>query len=397
VAAWVAGVAITLWVAHSQRNSLYDYDGRFWYVGGVMWLRGESPYAHGPFVATWIEQFGRPPADPCGFVYPGTILPISLAMGLLPWDVARWGLRGASLCAWIATWWLVRRRFVAEPSAGGTPWRRDFWAGLSLVAPGAGLTLFQGQLALLVTLGLVLTWLGLEGRRAAWVAVGAPLALVKPQLAAVPVIFLLTRYADRRAWTGLGAAVALAGSVLLWSPPARLVEDLVDSYRYHRQQFFNHPECYEHVAALFGRTPAAPMLFWTSSIVACAAAAVLGVRARRAEPPGADLRLFQIALVLTAVAMPVHRYDLAIHALVLATAWALGPAWRGVLIALLVLAHGATWWFASHVMAARETGLWKEAWDAASDVAAYVSVTQLALLAAYWWTDRRVLVRAPHP
>ena len=103
--------------------------------------------------------------------------------------------------------------------------------------------------------------------------------------------------------------------------------------------------------------------------------------------PDAEVRLFQVALVLAAATMPLHRYDLAIFLPLLGTAWALGSTWRAATLFVLVLLHGYSWtvgWYAHRIF---DFSLGFQA--IASDVASMLAAVELAFLLVCWQRDRR--------
>ena len=380
---------LTLVFAHFWRNFLFDYDTRFWFIGGVMWLDGLSPYAHDPFHETWQRTFGKPGAFPQGFVYPGTLLPVSLLLGAFPWEIARWLMRGLNAATWVGTLLLLRRHLLQHPGGTATLTTRDFWVGVAAITPGASMCLYQGQVALLVALGLTLTWIGLSQHRHALAIVGIPLALIKPQLALLPLIFLLGRYWHARAWWGLGIAGALVLAVFAWTSPSQFLSDFQDSLAAHMRQEFNHPHRYDGLSGLVGPSPLARPVLWLGIALGIAGAVALVRTVRHLRDPTVDLRALQIVLVLTALTIPIHRYDLAIYSLLLATAWVLGSTGRALLLLGLVVAQGSVarvtiWWMKPGV-----NSTWVEWMDAAAQLAAIGAVVQFVLLVAWWRRDRR--------
>ncbi|MCU0725502.1 MAG: DUF2029 domain-containing protein [Planctomycetes bacterium] len=390
-ALYTAGIAVTLHLALTHRNFLFDYDARFWFLGGVMWLRGLSPYDHGQFVDLWLREFGSPPAFPSGFVYPGTILPLSLLLGAFPWSVARHVMRALNLACYGLSLAILHRRFVRDGSLPGQPARRAFWVAVSAATPGMGIAIFQGQVAPIVTLGLVLAWTGLAQRRTGLCVLAFVLAGIKPQVSLVPLVFLLVRHWHRRAAWAVAAVVALSALPLLWSTPAGLLEDLRASVGEHMQQGFNDLSHYDSLPALLGATRLRRLALWAGIAAGVVAAVLLGCRARLRAEASWDVRALQIALVAAAALMPVHRYDLAVHLLLLATAWALGPAARGIGLFALVAAQGASYWVALRLVrpGAGRTGSWDTYMSVASDIATAFVAAELIFLLVLWFADRR--------
>lgn len=383
---FLAGIAITL-VCGTLRNSeefLFDYDARFWFLGGVMWLRGDSPYAAGPFLRLWNETFGVPPRFRAAFVYPGTILPLSVVLGAFKWETARWVMRALNFAAYAGSLLALRGAFVRGETPGPSRSERDIWIGVSAAVPGVALTMYQGQMSLLVTAGICLAWAGFRSGRTPFVTAGIFLASMKPQISVVAVLFLLARFRDRRAWPGIVLTALVAASVLVWPAQSGFVADLKGSLAEHTAQGFNRPDQYDSLVARFGTGDLGRALQWAGLLGACAAAVVLGGSARRSRLPHAEIRLFQIVLAITAVAVPVHRYDLAIHLPLVATAWALGSGWRGACLFFLVMVHGWATWICWHVDTALGLELDYHV------IAGYVAAAELVLLAVWWRRDSDV-------
>ena len=198
-------------------------------------------------------------------------------------------MRGVNFAAYAATLLVLRRSFIRPTDSARVRAGRDLWVGAAAGIPGVALTMFQGQMSLLVTLGVCLAWAGLRRGPTALVLAGMFLASMKPQIAMVAVLFLVACFRDRRAWLGLLLAAATGALVLLWTTPAQLVADLSGSLAEHSAQEFNLPDNYDSLVAHLGATTTlGRALQWVGVLGGCAAAVALGVRARmRAPPPAA--------------------------------------------------------------------------------------------------------------
>lgn len=381
----VQGIAlltvIVFGMLRHQGEFLCDYDARFWYVGGTCWWNGASPYSLDAFLAAWSQAFGSPPAFRAAFVYPGSVLPVALGLGALSWDAARWVMRVVNLITLLASLGILRG--IARDEHGRVTPARDVWLGVAAIAPGVALTMFQGQLSLLAMLGVCVTWRGFLRASFPWLATGFVLASIKPQLTVVPMLFLLLRHATPRAWGGVAVALAVNCLVFAWSDPMRLLADLRSSLAEHAAQEFNRPDNYDSLVAHLPVVAAGTVTEVIGALLGCAFAVLLGRRARTAAGalPYGDIRLLQVALVVTGAVMPVHRYDLVIHVPLVATAWALGSPWRGAAVFACVMVHaGASsicWHFGTMVGVDLDYHAF----------AATVAALELALVILFWHLD----------
>ncbi len=382
-----AALAYTMVAGYASLSeaAIRDFDTQFWFVAGAAWWQGLSPYEFAAFEAVWNQRIGPLPPD-LAFVYPGTMLPVSLVLGSLPWEAARWLMRLGSTGALVGSLLLVRgviRRAGALPVSASV---RDGWLAAAFAVPAAGLALHQGQPTLLVLLGLCLAWSGYARSSTPAIAAGFVLAGIKPQLSLVPLLFLASCYPTRRTWWGVGAAGVVGAAVFAWSSPAILAADLGESLAVHMGQTFNQLGRYDSLVSLLGGTGLGRLGTFTGIVLGCLAAVGLG-RGARAADFVTRLRLLQLAVALTSAAMPLHRYDLVIDALLLATAWTLGSRRRAVTLAVLVLAHGRAFWIGRKLVGRIDMGM--ASLDFYSLVASLLGGAVLAFLLWCWWRDHR--------
>ncbi|MBL8748439.1 MAG: DUF2029 domain-containing protein [Planctomycetes bacterium] len=373
--------AVVFGLLRHQADFLCDYDTRFWFVGGRCWLGGESPYDLEAFLAAWTSAFGDGPVFRASFVYPGAVLPVALGLGAMSWDAARWTMRAANVALLVGSMLLMRR--MARDRGGTVPRGRDAWAGAAALVPGVALTLFQGQLSLFATFGLCGAWWGLSRGKTIWFAAGLYLASIKPQLTALPIVFLLVLHGSVRTWIVAGLVAASHALVTLWSGPSRLFTELRGSLAEHAAQEFNRPDNYDSLVAHLPGLAASHGLQRAGLILGIALAVAMGMRARVRPPalPHVEERWMQLALVATGVFMPIHRYDLAIHVPLVASLWALVGRTRAAVMFVLVLLHGGASTVCWHIEA--RTGI-------ACDYhlgAAVLAVFELVLLGVFWHRD----------
>lgn len=169
-------------------RQLYQVDFRIFMAAASAWLDGRSPY--GPL----SSEFSRG-----AFAYPPTALPW-LAL-LLPTGAL--GFYLWTLLELVLFWWLVRKDLRSQ-------WVLLVWAPMIL-------HLYEGQSTLAVTL-VVWACARAEQRGILW-GLALAWALTKPQVALLPVIFVL--YRERR--TRFRLLVGILGGTLALALPATLM------------------------------------------------------------------------------------------------------------------------------------------------------------------------------
>jgi hypothetical protein len=376
---------------HERGAFLNDLDMHVWYASGVAWWAGASPYSHAVFTESWINQFGYSLND-TSFCLAPTMLPLSLILAAMPWEAARWVMRSINLVCLIGTVIVLWRLLCEMRPRSETEGKRTFFLAAALAVPAATITLHQGQLALIMGLGVALSWLGLHQKRSWLVIAGFYLASYQPQAAMVPLLFLIAHYRHRSTAYGLGVVLALSSLVILWTTPAQFAVDLQQSLEVHMHQKFNQPHHYDSVAGLIGDTPIGRWAMALGLVAGCSLALWIGQFARATDSPTQKVRLMQIVIALTTVTMPLHHYDFTIDMILLATAWVLGSTRRALILCMLVYAHGRSYWlghmFNGHV-------LWRldlsgDPMTAASHFASLMGVVVLAFLMYCWVADRRL-------
>ena len=375
---------------HARGAFLNDLDMHVWYASGLAWWAGDSPYSHAVFTEQWVNQFGSS-HDDTSFCLAPTMLPLSLTLGAMPWEVARWVMRAINVACLVGTvlvlWRLLREMRPRSESEG----KRIFFLAAALALPAATITLHQGQLALIMGFGVALSWLGLHQNRSWLVILGFYFGSYQPQAAMVPLLFLIALYRHKSTAYGLGVVLALSLLVLLWTTPAQFAIDLQQSLEIHMNQKFNQPYHYDSIAGLIGDTPVGRLAMALGLVLGCGLALWIGHVARATDSPTQKVRLMQIVIALATVTMPLHHYDFTIDMILLATAWVLGSTRRALILCMLVYAHGRSYWighiFNGHVL--WRLDLLGDPMTAASHAASVMGVAVLAFLTYCWVADRR--------
>lgn len=314
-------------------------DTQFFYVSGLCWRNGESPYDWTVFEARWQAELHTRPRGP--FVYPPTIGLLTIPLSLFPWEAAKWAFDTVNICALAASLWFLSRLLTI---LAGTSWRGS-WPWLALGAgcllSGVPAALFLGQttiLALAGTLGAICYWQrGHMLLSAACIVVAA----FKPQLCALPLLYMLVTRGHRQVLLGF-ALTALAGALVVsLAPSAHLVDDARRSVNRHLLMPYNRAAGFSGLSSLFAgsRLDLAP-LGWAT--VGAAFVIGVGLLERRRSAGGAVGALlegenrssragtitiygFCLPFAATGVFMPLHLYDYALYVAIIAALAAFKP------------------------------------------------------------------------
>lgn len=268
-----------------KRDDVRSLDAQWLYVGGSCWASGESPYDQRVFFDRWRTVLDSEPLGP--FPSPPWIAVVAVPMSLLPWDRAKVAfdtINFSALC--MCLYWLAR----ILGRVGRVDWRRRWpWIALGsgCLISGVPATLFLGQstiLALAGSLGAIHCWQ--RGRMWASAAL-ILLAAAKPQIAALPLLYMLIAGGHWPILMGT-LVTAIAGAwALSMGPMAGLVDDMVASIRGYQALDANRPP---HITGL--STLGWGIAFKQMSLAWMAAGAMLvagvGLIGRRRARPSVD-------------------------------------------------------------------------------------------------------------
>jgi hypothetical protein len=321
-------------------------DFAFVAAAGRTWLKGLSPYDFERWNAEWVAIRPRDThvAQRMPFMYPPHWGPIAVLFGALPWPVASrlWDVTsvlafGGIVALSISLLGLGFREAVQRPIV---------WVMVAFAAfdPALHYTLWQSQLTVPPTLGIVGAFWAHSRRRPGWLVLFALLATLKPQLGFLPLFYLLLNGAHLELLIA-GAIAVLVGVVsMLPSGLGRVASDVAHCYQLHMQVEFNSPTQFFNLPSLVAQN--APHAFMASGPIV-ASILVLGASyLRRARPAWAHGRLHEpfapLALVaaIAAAFMPLHGYDLVILAPLLVFAHDLRRSWLGWLTVGLAIMAG---------------------------------------------------------
>ena len=199
---------LLLGVIGVARDNSHDKDFKYLYSAGEAWDGGHNPYRVEVFKPLILRVMGSGHVDTY-FGYPPIFAPVAMLFGVFPWREAAWLMTIINVSCAIGLAWLAVR-LVADASRPQLA-SRSSWAGCLLAAviignPLTATTVWSGQTTLLVTIALVAGWYFVQRGRAIPGGLLLGFATIKPQYAALVLLWMLLE----RRWKTLGAAGAAA-------------------------------------------------------------------------------------------------------------------------------------------------------------------------------------------
>ena len=334
-----AALLYTIWPLREAYRSWNDF--RFVYVAGLNWLRGISPYDFEAWVANWRgvphDFLAGPPTQP--FVYPPHWALLAVPLAALPWHWATRIWDVVSVAAFAAT------VALCGSMLGRGSWSRPALWLLAAAATFSGVVryaLWESQMGLLPLLGVV-------GAVSAWrrgspraLAAFAFVAALKPQIAALPLLFLLLNGGHAGVLRGGLVAVAVSVAAMIPVGLSRFPAQFHRCLRLHMGAGFNQRDNFTNLSVLWAHLDGADAWFWVSPALALAAIALLTM-SRRRSPDGPlaamlddPLWLLSLLASLSAALLPLHRYDLVIYTPVFFLALRIRPLWLSLALVALV-------------------------------------------------------------
>jgi hypothetical protein len=313
LAMFFAAACYAFWSLRAPIRPWNDF--AFVYAAGRSWLGGFSPYEFDRWNAEWAAV--RPPethvAQPMPFMYLPHWAPLAVTLGSLPWPVATRVWDAMNVIAHLATC------AIGVALLGGSLraqlQRPSVWMFLAFATfnPAIRYSVWQSQMTLLPTLGMVGAFWAWREKRTAWLAFFGFLASLKPQLSLLALLYLLLNGGHAGLLWGGGASVIVGLAAMVPSHLGRMASDVAHCYRLHMQLDFNAPSQFFSVPALLASVVSGHE-FMLISIVAGISSVVALTVARRAGGTWKD-PLFQLGAVvaMSAAWMPVHGYDLVIY------------------------------------------------------------------------------------
>jgi hypothetical protein len=274
------------------------------------------------------------------FMYPPYWAPLAIAFACLPWPVASrvWDLVnvGCFLLICALSLELGRTRFRGALKIP------EIWIFVALAGfnPALHYAVWQSQMSVVSTLGVVGAFWAYREKKTAWLAVFAFVAALKPQLGVLPLFYLFMNGGHTGVLAAAGAAFAV--SVVSVLPHAsELPAHLARIYELHMQLRFNAPTAFTNLPAVAASHLSGSTFMLIGPILA-AVAAVVATRVRTRSPELQSDALLELAVAasITGALMPVHAYDLVIYCPIAILAYQFRTNWTGLLLAALVLLAG---------------------------------------------------------
>lgn len=226
LALWAMGIQ---GVGRTGDTWMSDFDW-FW-VGGHVWLSGQSNYDPAAYGSAFLEHLGR--ASNTGILpYPPVFAPIMMAFAAFDLPQARWLWMAFLLCcilgtAWMA--WLTAKSPLDNLSDSAQRATRWLVPAMVIGMPAAAHGLYYGQPSALIILLLMGGWYCVN-RGHPWIAgMLLGIATFKPHLAVIPLFWLLL---DRQWRTLLSAgltALAMSAYVMIRHGPVSSILDWLEA------------------------------------------------------------------------------------------------------------------------------------------------------------------------
>jgi hypothetical protein len=321
---WLApliALAALLYLLWPLRHGMRGWnDFAFIYAAGRSWIHGHSPYDIPQYREEWIavrpifwnQDEGIAPTQP--FFYPPHWIAFASAVAVLPWSLAArtWDCVNAlsflGLCAFSLR--------LAAPHLRATKERTLFVClTIACVNGAVRYSFFNSQMSLLPTCAVVGAFWAARRGFPFWLALFTFLASMKPQIAFLPLAYLLFNGGARGVLTG-GLGVALLSSVtILRVGPRLLLRQLGNCYAGHLKLAFNDLDRFTSVSSLFAAHGLAQIAKFLSPLIGLAAVLALTVWRTRSSNRALHSPLWEVSLclALSAAFVPLHDYDLGLY------------------------------------------------------------------------------------
>lgn len=318
-------------------------DFAFVYAAGRAWSRGLSPYDVERWRAQWVAIrpafLPEPPTQP--YLYPPHWIVLAVPLSLLPWPVAERFWDVIDVAAYAAACALTLRLLVREQEGALRKPLTWVLVGLAALNGATRWCFWECQLATVSFLGVVGAFWAWSEKRTSWLAVSVFVAALKPQLAALPLLFLLLNGGERGVLRGVAAALAVSALAVTEAGPWQFLDQVRSDYRLHMAISFNAPGRFYSVSALFAAVDPEARLTRVSTLIGAGAIAwitwVGSPTMGRPAPGTSTLWPLALSLTLTAAFVPLHGYDLVIYTPLIVMAGLLQPRWLAALVVALAL------------------------------------------------------------
>jgi hypothetical protein len=189
-----------------------NFDMRYYYLAGQMWLHGQTPYDGPAFAKLALERFDLKAG---AFAYPPQIAPLALALGALPFRAAQVLMTALNLGSLAALTALALRMTPHAQAAGMS--RKTATITIILLAilignPFATHVVWMGQTSLFAAAAALGAWYMTRQNRNTLAGVLLGLSTIKPQL----VVLLVFWFLLNRRWHILAVGALTAFLCALW-------------------------------------------------------------------------------------------------------------------------------------------------------------------------------------
>src|SRR5688500_8084442 len=279
-------------------------DFEFLYVAGKLWLEGSNPYDIDAYRAAFTFRKAGPGF---AFAYPPIIAPICILVGAFPHEIGEflYQLMGLASVAAIA----VGSVYLVRPPPEQKQRMLTLTTLLLLFSPFTSHVLWMGQTSLIATALVVGAYVAHARRSYVLTGILCGLALLKPQLSLLPVLWLtVTDRWNWRWWLPAAATVlvSVAVPILMCGGPLNFVADYraaVAEYRVAMQQSVE----WRHLVGLASLAAAVGVRLPLLAPVGLALAALAWFRRERLLNGGEVLSVLMLIALLFLFA---HNYDL---------------------------------------------------------------------------------------
>jgi len=319
-AAGLAHLGFQIW----KHWDVVTLDFRFFWLAGEFWTAGQNPY-DAAYAAAADAQFGV--ARGAIWYYPPNWFALASILSLPdPLSASRlWLIANAAMLLGGASLNVAALRAAdeASPFAGpvspiaqflqALPARSLYFlfAGALALSQGAGNSMHLGQCSILIYAGASLLMFSAARRRPLLAAAGLAIVMLKPQIGALVCAGLVfTPFGRRTILTAAGLSIIAAAPVFLSTPVAELLASFASGVSQYTDQSYNMPPAvtgFRHLVWIFGGADMGSPFYL---LVALALISAAGLAAGTRRQPLQTTDFAMIAIAMTAMASPLHVYDL---------------------------------------------------------------------------------------
>ncbi|HET8706812.1 MAG TPA: glycosyltransferase family 87 protein, partial [Pseudomonadales bacterium] len=337
----VAIIGYTVYPLHTFFRGWNDF--RWVYVAGKTWLQGDSPYNFPVFGeifdATPYSLFTEKTNQP--FMYPPHWSLLAVPLGGLSYEAANRIWDFLSVSAYLGTLWLLFKLTKARLQQANAQQVVLLLVCLATLNGAIRFHLTASQMSLIPLFGVVGAFFSWEQRDTVNLALFAFIAMLKPQISLLPLLFLLLNGGHRGVLIGGVAATVVSLVSLGFTQNGILAfpEHMIDCIGRHMGASFNKKESFSNLSALIARIPNGKHYFWIGPTLAFVW--LLGMvywYKRHQNHPQLKNPVLLLALVCAATPalIPLHVYDLVIYTPVLFASIFIRPWLLSIVIVLLV-------------------------------------------------------------